>query len=269
MCELLGLSFSQDIHPGKYFSALLSRSILHPDGWGLGCYTADSNSATIFKEPVPGYESQLASFLCKYRALQSKLFIGHIRKASRGNNIHSNTHPFTRCYGGREFIFCHNGTLHKRKLLTGLVYQPIGVTDSERAFCFLLTQMRMREIKPVRADRLDGYDSIDFKTIYEILVDINTRTAGSFNCLFSDGKYLFCYRDLKEARYLFSQRYQANISRTTSRKIDQGKNSCIEKFQNINGYVIATEPLNDGEWISFTGGQLMVFSDGELIANIS
>jgi len=269
MCQLLGLSFNQDIQPGKNFSTLLSRSILNPHGWGLACYPNESSSAVVFKEPVPGSDSQLAEFLCNYSQLRSKVFIGHIRKATKGNNSYDNTHPFTRCYSGREFTFAHNGTLKYRKRLKGLIYQPVGGTDSERAFCYLLSQLRMYEIKPVMADRIEVYDAIDFQIIYEILLDINTRTAGAFNCLYSDGKYLFCYRDLAEARNLFYQKYHGKADKNETGKTFQSKKSCMEKSQTMKGVIVATEPLNDGHWQSFSAGHLMVFKDGEVASDIS
>lgn len=268
MCQLLGLSVNREVHPGVYFSTLLSRSNLHPDGWGLGCYSGDSHSATIFKEPIRGSDSHLANFLCSYNKLKSKIFIGHIRKASRGSVEHGNTHPFNRCYYGREFIFAHNGTLKTKERLTGLTYQPIGTTDSERAFCYLLSQMRKYEIKPICADRAETYDAMQIQIIYEILQDINVIAGGSFNCLFSDGQYLFCYRDLSEARNLFYQKHNgSNINETSN--FSENTNSYMENLQNIRGVIVATQPLNDGEWQSFSGGQLMVIRNGEVVADIS
>ena len=269
MCQLLGLSCNQEIQPGPYLRTLLSRSPLHPDGWGLACYLSNCNGATIFKEPIKGADSHLANFLCNYSELKSKIFIGHIRKATKGSVDIDNTHPFNRIYSGRNFSFAHNGTLSKRKRLTRLAYQPLGTTDSERAFCFLLSQMRRHEIKPVRADGVEMYDVMQFQCIYEILLDINTIAAGSFNCMFSDGKYLFCYRDHEEARYLFYQRSHGDSDKTTTVKNFTAQNSHMEISQTAKGYLIATEPINDGEWQSFTGGQLIVFRDGEIIVNIS
>ena len=150
MCQLLGLSFNQEINPGIPFRVLMSRSLAHPDGWGLAAYPDESGSAVVFKEPIPGYDSQLAQFLCSYRELKSKIFIGHIRRATRGDIKLDNTHPFARCYAGREFTFCHNGTLSKRHSLKQVSYQPVGDTDSERVFCFLLSQLRRYKIIPTR-----------------------------------------------------------------------------------------------------------------------
>lgn len=142
MCQLLGLSFNQHITPGFYFSALISRSRWNPDGWGLACYPNESKSAVVFKEPIPGYKSRLTRFLCGYQELRSKIFVGHIRLASRGGLSNDNTHPFTRSYNSREFSFCHNGTLYGGDQLTQLTFQPLGETDSELAFCYLVSILK-------------------------------------------------------------------------------------------------------------------------------
>jgi predicted glutamine amidotransferase len=269
MCQLLGLSFNKDIHPGNYFSAFISKSRWNPDGWGLACYPEESRSAVVFKEPIPGYKSRLSHFLCGYHELKSKIFIGHIRLASRGGLSNDNTHPFTRCYNGQEFSFAHNGTLYGGDQLTQLTFQPLGETDSERGFCYLLSQLRHYDIKPVTAGKFNGYTDMDFQIIYKILTNINTRTYGIFNCIFSDGTYLFCYRDFQEARYLFHKKAHYNISKNGTSKNSATQFSHIENPDNSKGFIVATEPLDNGCWKSFSAGNMIVFKDGEIVANLS
>ena len=268
MCQLLGLSFNQEINPGIPFRVLMSRSLAHPDGWGLAAYPDESGSAVVFKEPIPGYDSQLAQFLCSYRELKSKIFIGHIRRATRGDIKLDNTHPFARCYAGREFTFCQNGTLSKRHSLKQVSYQPVGDTDSERVFCFLLSQLRRYKIIPTRLGDSWAYTDWGLQVIHEILLDINAKTAGIFNCLFSDGQYLFAYRDLKEARNLFYKKCQNLSEKTEAPENMISQNLSIENHRRNYGYVVATEPLDDEGWHSFAGGNLMVFKDGNMVANL-
>jgi len=268
MCQLLGLSFNQEIRPVIPFSVFMTRSVAHADGWGLAYYPDESGSAVVFKEPIPGYNSQLADFLYGYRALKSKIFIGHIRRATRGKLTHSNTHPFTRCYAGREFAFAHNGTLFKRKSLKQLSYQPIGDTDSERGFCYLLSLLKRHRIKPTPLGDTWVYTDKDFQVIHEILTEINTITAGIINCIFTDGKYLFCYRDLEEARNLFYKKCHNLSGNTEGCKNMISQNLSMENGCRNYGYVVATEPLDDEGWHSFTGGNLMVFKDGKIVANL-
>ena len=214
-------------------------------------------------------ESDHAHFLCNYKRITAKTYIGHIRKATRGNLTYDNTHPFTRCYYGVEYSFAHNGTLFKRDRLSNLTYQPIGETDSEQAFCYLLSRLKDHGIKPCKGVKRDFYSDQDFHIIYKILTDINTIADGTFNCIFCDGKYLFCFRDLGEARNLFYQRYhKKNVYSETGEK-NPTQFSYMEKNENLEGFIVTTEPLNDGKWHSFVGGNLIVFRDGKKVADIS
>jgi len=268
MCQLLGLSFNKEISPVAPFSKLVSNSLFHPDGWGVAYYIYQSKRPAIFKESIPAHESQLARFLIGYAGFIAKTFIGHIRKATTGSVTYDNTHPFNRYHAGCEYVFAHNGSLSKPKRLSRLYFQPIGNTDSERAFCYLLTQLRRSEITRIRRGVEKGYLHTDFVIIREILLEINARAVGSFCCIFSDGEYLFCYRDLKEARNLVSMRYQEYLPNKSVRPKQMNKNSTHGPGTATQGYVVATEPVTEGDWQSLTGGQLMVFKNGELVANI-
>jgi glutamine amidotransferase len=268
MCQLLGVSFNQPVPPIGPFSQLVRNSVMHPDGWGVAYYIDGSTRATIFKEFIPAYQSQLAQFLFKYSGFSSRTFIAHIRKATKGLVTLDNTHPFNRYHAGREYVFAHNGSLSKPKRLTRLYFKPIGDTDSERAFCYLLTQLRRCEIKRVWRDDGNWYGDVDFQVILKILHEINARAAGSFNCLFSDGEYLFAYRDLQEARNLFWMQYHEYPQSNSTRKNLITKKSAIGLADTLQGFIIATQPVMKGDWQPFTGGQLMVFKHGELIADL-
>lgn len=269
MCQLLGMSFNRAISPIGPFSKLVSNSVLHPDGWGVGYYSDESKRATIFKESIPAHESQLVRFLIRYKGFYAKNFVAHIRNATRGTVTLDNTHPFNRYYDGREYLFTHNGSLSRSKRLSRLYFKPIGDTDSERAFCYLLTQLRRYEIKRVLRDHDNGYGAMDFQKIHEILQDINDKAVGSFNCIFSDGEYLFCYKDLQEARNLFWMKCQKYLSIKRDRKNLINKKSAYRREPDTQGYIVATEPSINGSWQSFTGGQLMVFRNGHLEASLT
>jgi len=268
VCELLALSFNQQIKPSFSFSGLLMGTEYNADGWGVGYYANDSNSATVFKEPVTGQYSQLAEFLFNYRKLRSKTFIGHIRKSSTGCLCHDNTHPFARHFAGREWLFAHNGTLNMPTKLKRLSFKPAGETDSERAFCFLLSQLRKQKIKSVFRGKYIGFTDNDLWSIYDILTNINVQADGAFNAIFTDGTYLFCYRDVIGARRLYYLYRQYPFAETELRDSDILINLNHEKGRTEKGYIIATEPLSAEDWVSFQPGQLLVFRNGTKVADI-
>lgn len=84
----------------------------------------------------------------------------------------------------------HNGTLNDVYELKNNSFKPLGTTDSELAFCYLLHRMKLRKRDMRRAGER-GFPGFDF--IESVLKDINL--LGRFNAVFSDGEYLYVYRD--------------------------------------------------------------------------
>jgi glutamine amidotransferase len=73
----------------------------------------------------------------------SSLVVAHIRKANPPEigRAWANTHPFERELGGNAWVFAHNGKLagiHGSPTFATTRFLPVGDTDSESAFCFLL-----------------------------------------------------------------------------------------------------------------------------------
>ena len=86
--------------------------------------------------------------------IKSRAVVSHIRQANRGCVSLENTHPFTRELWGRVWTFAHNGQLKgvKDRMLT--FYEPVGTTDSEHAFCWLLQQLSQRFAEEPAAEDL-------------------------------------------------------------------------------------------------------------------
>lgn len=123
----------------------------------------------MFKEPIKATSSKLATFLRDYEFFTSKIFIGHVRYASRGGHTLQNTHPFLRTFRSRDVVLAHNGTLDIEK--AALKFHPVGETDSEYLFCALLTRLEEKQIR-----------FTDFHEIKEVLREFNRW--GSMNLLF-------------------------------------------------------------------------------------
>lgn len=82
--------------------------------------------------------------LVKHYPIRSLNVIAHIRKATQGEVRLENAHPFQRELWGRYWIFAHNGNLkHFAPPLSGR-FLPVGTTDSERAFCYILDTLAAR-----------------------------------------------------------------------------------------------------------------------------
>jgi len=255
MCELLGMSFNQPVRPNISFRGFRQRGKHNPDGWGLAFYPDDS--AQIFKEPLKANESKLSNFLQSYQKIESKIFIGHVRFASRRGLSHKNTHPFSRELNGKEYVFAHNGTIENLEKLPLERFKPVGETDSEHVFCYLLNC-----IEKYLGNRTNLSQKDDFDWLKQKLEEINEY--GTFNCIFSDGNYLFCYHDKNGYNGLYFVERKPPYGKIRLKDEDWEINLAEEKNPEQKGFIIATKPLTDEKWERFNPGELIVFESGEI-----
>ena len=123
--------------------------------------------------------------------------------------------------------------------------------------CFLLGFIREAQIKTWSLNR--------FVILKRKLQKINEH--GKFNCIFSDGEYLFCYHTNSERaptlRYV-----RREFSFNNIRYKDSDQEILLEdlKDESHKGYIISTKVLSEGEdWRDFEAGQLIVFKKGEIV----
>ena len=186
MCELLGMSANVPTDICFSFSGLMQRgggTGPHRDGWGIAFY--EGKGLRCFHDPGPSVDSEIAR-LIKDHPIKSHVVISHIRQANVGCVNLANTHPFTRELWGYTWTFAHNGQLDKALFDLPLkFYEPVGTTDSEYAFCWLLGNIRERfPVRPENPDELRGF----IQSCCDQL-----RALGVFNMLLTESKYLFAY----------------------------------------------------------------------------
>jgi len=196
-----------------------------------------------------GMTALLASFLTSYLPLRSATYLAHIRRASRGKVSVSNTHPFNRHYKSLEFLFAHNGTLDKTQLKSGTRYRPVGETDSEKAFCYLLSRMEAWKIYPVQKESTSVTpisSSRKSATFYSISTSMDRCLAyfpmdlpySPTETLMAQGIWHYL-----EKRQPLSERELENED--IKLKVN------LDKDSDEYGFIMATAPLSDGEWVSF------------------
>jgi glutamine amidotransferase len=250
----LGISSSTKTRPARYFKTLRLRGQELPDGqgnpngWGIALYP-DGRAVQVIKEDIPAASSKLSEFLSTYEHLCSKIFVAHIRKASRGVVTCSNTHPFSREVGGRDYVFAHNGTIRNIEKFPLGRHKPVGSTDSEHLFCHILNFIEQRGIA--------GWPEAALLEFWKCLVSINcSPTKGKpnkLNMLLSNGVTLIAYRDYYGI---------GTLSRLILPNSDQKSIS-----------VVATNPVSNDNWESMEPGELcairhgvQVFSSGKAAA---
>jgi len=179
--------------------------------------------------------------------------LAHVRKATQGAIDLSNCHPFQREWLGRHWLFCHNGDLGSfRPPLQGSAL-PVGATDSEWAFCWLLAQLRRRfttapewpELAPVLAELMP-----------------QLATHGVFNMLLTDGKALYAHAS---TRLSWVQRHHP-FARARLVDCDLEIDLATANAPSDRMVVVATGPLTVGEsWQAFEPGELRVFAAGQSV----
>jgi len=253
MCELLGISFNIPIRPNLSVRGFRKKGEKNPDGWGIGYYPDES--AQVIKEPIEAGKSLLSFVVRNYTQIISRIFITHVRKASIGKISHKNTHPFCRELEGKEYIFAHNGSLERYKNLKTGRFIPVGDTDSEHSFCHILNLIDKRNI--------ESWTSDDFLWMNQQLWEINKM--GKFNCMFSDGEYLFCYNDVNDFKDYCHVHRKGPYNKIKLLDEDFEIDLANEKDPSQTGYLIATNPLTDENWESYLPGELVVYKNGDIV----
>jgi glutamine amidotransferase len=252
MCELLGMSASVPTDISFSFAGLIRRGGAtgpHRDGWGIAFY--DGKGCRSFHDPAASAESPLAKFLAHY-PIKSEIVISHIRKANRGRVALENTHPFIREMWGRYRCFAHNGQLRGVNALPLDGFLPVGTTDSEHAFCWMLGQLAARWSKPPAERPLRA-------AIADLAGEIAGR--GVFNMMMSDSRSLFCHRSTHLSWITRRAPFKAATLLDEDLTVDFAKHTSPTDVVTI----VATRPLTGDEtWMEMPKGKLVAFRDGEL-----
>ena len=256
MCELLGMSANVPTDICFSFSGFLHRgggTGPHRDGWGIAFY--EEGGYRDFRDPHPSIDSPIARLICDY-PIKSHVVISHIRQANVGGVRLANTHPFTREMWGRPWCYAHNGQLSDWERLALGSYTPVGNTDSEHAFCWLLGEVRRKfPVPPAEPEVLWTY-------MHQLCEQL--RTLGVFNMLLSDGRYLYTFCTTKLAhitrRAPFGDAELSDAEMTVNFAEHTTPNDIVS--------VVATEPLTHNEaWQRMMPGELLVWRDGEIQAS--
>ncbi len=251
MCQLLGMNCNVPTDICFSFEGFHVRgghTDNHRDGWGIAFF--EGAGARVFLDSKATIESPVADLVRKY-PIQSTNVIAHIRKATQGRIALENTHPFMRELWGRYWIFAHNGNLQDFAPPPQGWFRPVGETDSERAFCFLLEKLRARfpDAQP-EPGRL-------YAALRELTAEIAAH--GEFNYLLSNGDCLFAYCATRLSYIVRQAPFTEAHLKDRDVTVD---------FREITGAadrvaIIATLPLTDNEtWAAIAPGQLLMFCNG-------
>jgi len=263
MCELFAMSSATPVairYSLHEFAKHGGRTHENKSGWGIS-FQQDHDSL-LFKEPEPADNSPWVSFIAS-QAVETNCVIAHVRRASHGAPRFENTHPFRQEMAGRAQVFAHNGTLNgfneALPLKTGQ-FQPIGETDSEHAFCYLLEQLQplWKSGEPSIADRLE--------TVVEAAKHL--RDLGSANFLYNDGDVLFVHADQRmydEGGILSPPKPPGLHWINRQAYLTKGLSVSRTTAEQTPAIMIASVPLSLDSWQGIPRGSVFALRDGKLV----
>jgi len=251
MCQLLGMNCATPTDITFSFTGFAARggqTDHHADGFGIAFY--ENRGCRSFIDNAPCCRSPVAD-LIKHYPIKSRNVIAHIRKATQGATELENCHPFVRELWGRHWLFAHNGDLKAFEPALRGHYQPVGQTDSERAFCFMMEGLRTRFGQAEPAD-----DEL-FAAVSDMTQMLATH--GVFNFLMSNGRCMLAHCSTTLHYITRAWPFQAAHLVDTDMSVDfsqtNAQGDCVS--------VIATKPLTDNEtWTPFEPGRLIMFTQG-------
>ncbi|MGH1401369.1 MAG: class II glutamine amidotransferase [Acinetobacter tandoii] len=254
MCQLLGMNCATPTDITFSFRGFSQRAGItsdHCDGFGIAFF--EDKACRLFVDNQSAVESPIAELIRNY-PIKSRNVIAHIRKATQGKINLENSHPFMRELWGRQWIFAHNGDLLDfDPPLTGH-FTPIGNTDSERAFCFLLDQLVAKF----------GYVEPSLAQVFELLLEIAPKIAehGTFNFCLSNGQALFSYAITK--LHWLVREYPFKPAQLIDLDVEVDFSQVTTPEDRVA--VITTEPLTQNEiWQAFQPGEMILFQYGQPI----
>ena len=251
MCQLLGMNANTPTDVRFSFTGFATRAEEHKDGFGIAFF--EGAGVRLMVDAQSARSSPIADTVQRY-PIKSKNIIAHIRKATQGHVALENTHPFVRELWGRYWVFAHNGNLTGFNPRLHGAFRPVGGTDSERAFSWLMQELAKSHASVPSIPELTA-------TLKELALVIAAH--GTFNFMLSNGQALWAHC----STHLHHLIRQHPFTRASLRDDDVTVDFADLTAPTDRVAIIVTEPLTlDEAWQPFAPGELRVFVDGAVLA---
>ena len=259
LSQLLAMSFDSPASPAITLKHVVSHKPHDPYGWGFAWYPSGDYAALVIKDPTTIGDNSMTRMLRDWERFRATAFVCHLRGAAQRIR-QEDTHPFCRSYAGRDWIIAHNGDLEgdlKRELPLGEdpTFEPVGHTDTEHAFCWLLTMIRSQHARSL-AD-------VGWPRLHEWLQRLDE--LGTANFVFTDGHDLAVYNDQGLVNQLHYIRRQPPHERMVLETEELSLDLSHALDVNRTAVLVATHPLSDEEWRPMQAGQLLVLRRGTIL----
>ena len=250
MCQLLGMNCNTPTDVTFSFTGFAQRggrTDHHADGWGIAFF--EDRGLRHFVDHQPACESPVAELIRRY-PIKSRNVIAHIRKATQGAVNLQNCLPFVRELWGRYWVFAHNGDLKRFSPRLHSAFRPVGGTDSELAFCWLMQELAKSHARVPSIAELTA-------TLRELVPSIAAH--GTFNFMLSNGEALWAHCSTRLTHVVRQHPFRSVHLQDDDISVDFAELTTPSDRVAI----VVTEPLTrDEEWTEFAPGELKVFAGG-------
>lgn len=247
MCQLLGMNGNTPTDIVFSFTGFSTRAEEHKDGFGIAFF--EGQGVRLFVDAQSARQSPVADMVRRY-PIRSDNIVAHIRKATQGRIALENTHPFQRELWGRYWVFAHNGDLKGFAPRLHASFHPVGSTDSELAFCWLMQELAKAHAKLPSVEELT-------LTLSELVPRIASH--GTFNFLLSNGDSLWAHCSTR--LHWLVREHPFRQARLQDEDVSVNFAELTKPQDRVA--VIVTEPLTSDEaWTAFEPGQLLAFTHG-------
>ena len=247
MCQLLGMNAATPTDVVFSFTGFATRAEEHKDGFGIAFF--EGPGVRLMVDAQSARTSPIAEMV-RHFPIRSKHVISHIRKATQGRVALENTHPFVRELWGRYWVFAHNGDLRGFAPRLHGSFRPVGATDSELAFCWLMQELAKAHAAVPSAAELT-------RTLAELLP--LPAAHGSFNCILGNGEAMWAHCSTQ--LHWLERHAPFGAARLADEELSVDFAAVTGPGDRVT--LVATQPLTrDEAWTAFAPGELRVFVDG-------
>lgn len=247
MCQLLGMNANTPTDLVFSFTGFAQRAEEHKDGFGIAFF--EGAGVRLFVDAQSARHSPVAEMVRRF-PIRSSHIIAHIRKATQGRVLLENTHPFVRELWGRYWVFAHNGNLSAYAPRLHGAFRPVGGTDSELAFCWLMQELAKAHASVPTVDELTA-------TLAELAPQVARH--GTFNFMLSNGQALWAHCSTR--LHYVERAHPFRNARLQDADISVNFADLTTPSDRVA--IVVTEPLTTDEvWRAMAPGELAVFVDG-------
>lgn len=257
--DILAISLDGKGSPTIHLNLPIKAGGSHSHGWGFGWYPDDHASAMVTKDPAARGEQVLVDTITDWSDFRSTVFFCKVRGASKGYNI-AQAQPFSRSFAGRDWLFMHNGDLDKAELETlhgrkTRLLEPLGNTDSELAFCNLLSLIEEGAARKI-AD-------IDPNLLYSWFLRFDT--LGSSDMLWTDGDSIVCFHGSQSPKDMYHTRIQPpnNQDEYSSEAAHISLRDPRDAYR--TALIVSSSPFSGENWLQMRSAQMLIIRRGAIV----